>query len=1695
MLHQVEIRISAPRSLDWIKSLESYQEWHNSLGISFLHVYGPPSSGVTVLASNIVLIINDASKIQDICYLSFSFNRQDALALSEEKLVLSLIRQLLSKRPHLFQHTQCLCGWMMKHQCINLNILWILFKSLLLHIGTDQVLITIFSIQECNSEAGDNTVFARLLSIREIPNLNLKFIIASENPDWAKAYPKDLHNVALEDVQSMRLFLRGLVYRRIQRLLKTRPVWRDMDETITAMFWGRGENQNHYWAMARVQELESELRTTLSTKNAIVERLNSFPPRVDSFFLRMVSKIPKESYPWLLEGLRWILFALRPLTAPELAVAVAFNQDANGTPKDHPYRTFRVLEDEILSDLPGDINRVAGYWVNVSGGRIEVINPELRSFLVKQFMKNKSAMHAELGMKCIRYISWVQKNLARETQDEEMDFGPHLAISSACNLLVYAALYWPLHFTMAEDVDPIAIEMIQNFLANPRRLKFWSSIFNYHRPLGFSSDFSTSMLKTVAAFGLTRLLDKLLNDMKAQSTENQVDLLREAMDFAIEQGHTDAAMTLCARILDLKASPGLHQAAKMGNSGLLKYLLEHDLIQVSIDGLDDFGFSPLYLAAQYGQKGIVDLLLKNEAQVNLIQRDGSSALHVAAQTGHAEIVGLLIQQGADHSLRNKAGYDPLELAAQGGFDIIIASLLLRYNEETKERVHKAENLLHLAAMYGHLSTCALLAENGAIGNTLNKDNETPLHLAVRGGHQETVRALLELALSSQNVSSPDATNNQEQSSHTHANKIDPTSELTAHLTPLQLAARKGYTEIVRLLVEYSHSHVNFPHDCNEALSYAAIEGHWKVISIMLNYTSTQNPIDSNGNTALHLSCKKGHTKIVGRLIDLGKFDVEFRTKLGLTSLHIAAEEGHASVVTELIQRGANIDCQKSNTDGEQTNGEKAIHVAARNGKDLVVAALQDFKDMSADQDQDGNTPVMLAARAGHTSVLKLLLSTARNKTPEQLWTNSFPLHMAVSNNDEELGRILIDHGYKVDFRNGLGEAPIHVATELKSLSMIKWLMYNGADLRSKNKQGETALFFAVDKEAMEVCKTILEAPADKILEFIDIADGDGDTPLYQACVRQNKSIVQLLLDHKANPNQKCSLGWTPLHQIATSVGAEIMQLLFDAGAEHDINNDYDSTAIILAAQVGREDAVRLLLKQGASARVINSSGSSALHRAAQGGHLECVKLLVEAEADYNLRKNNGLTPLHLAMALSRDDVAEYLVQKGADVNASSTALGGGPLHLALQNSNFEIAKTLIDAGATMKFDSSQFSTDWMEEDILLFALDYPKAFDIESSGEILQHAISSDYTKAATRLIESSMDVNETVGEFCTALQAAAAGESLELIRKLLDKGADPNIFGGRYGSPLNAAIVNENQEAVVLLLAKDVKLDVEYDGRLPVQQAAYQGSTTIVKIILDSGASSSVRDSNGCSLLAYAMHCNSASIVDHLLSRSDVSIEDTDLSGRTPLMTAIVLENVQVVEKLLELKASPNAVDSEQKTALIRAIASRSCGQEMVQKLLQHGADPTLRDCRGRGALYWACLRGEREMVENEILPALQIKGQLTLHNECAFHAAASLIADSSPRNQQAIAEILLQKATKPDLNEIDGDGWTALYKATKFGMTGLEETLAQAMILYNFTRQSDGLAKPSKWHLQDKGPCLQVSQDGKCVTVGSKFSLAKNL
>jgi ankyrin repeat protein len=151
------------------------------------------------------------------------------------------------------------------------------------------------------------------------------------------------------------------------------------------------------------------------------------------------------------------------------------------------------------------------------------------------------------------------------------------------------------------------------------------------------------------------------------------------------------------------------EAAAFGDLDRLSGLLGDDpdlLGAVSGDG-----FTPLHLAAFFGQTDAVRLLLARGAAVDHVGTGWMTGtpLHAAAAGSHASIVHLLLEAGADPNTRQRHGYTPLHSAAANA-DVESVEALLAAGADLSATNDDGDTALALADKTGDLVTVEVLRD-------------------------------------------------------------------------------------------------------------------------------------------------------------------------------------------------------------------------------------------------------------------------------------------------------------------------------------------------------------------------------------------------------------------------------------------------------------------------------------------------------------------------------------------------------------------------------------------------------------------------------------------------------------------------------------------------------------------------------------------------------------------------------------------------------------------------------------------------------------------------------------------------------------------------------------------------------------------------------------------------------------------------
>lgn len=159
--------------------------------------------------------------------------------------------------------------------------------------------------------------------------------------------------------------------------------------------------------------------------------------------------------------------------------------------------------------------------------------------------------------------------------------------------------------------------------------------------------------------------------------------------------------------------------------GDIDQLERHIFWGSDIQALMPDGQRPLQMAAAKGNVVVVRLLLKHGAAVDAADRNGRTAVEAAVLAGRTQVTDVLLKHGASLDADRLL----LEAAREGNPDRDVVSYLVKRGANLEVRDASGDTPLLLAVRGGHLRTARHLVDRGADVNALDGAGRSALSLA------------------------------------------------------------------------------------------------------------------------------------------------------------------------------------------------------------------------------------------------------------------------------------------------------------------------------------------------------------------------------------------------------------------------------------------------------------------------------------------------------------------------------------------------------------------------------------------------------------------------------------------------------------------------------------------------------------------------------------------------------------------------------------------------------------------------------------------------------------------------------------------------------------------------------------------------------------------------------------------------------
>ena len=634
--------------------------------------------------------------------------------------------------------------------------------------------------------------------------------------------------------------------------------------------------------------------------------------------------------------------------------------------------------------------------------------------------------------------------------------------------------------------------------------------------------------------------------------------------------------------------------------------------------------------------------------------------------------------------------------------------------------------------------------------------------------------------------------------------------------------------------------------------------------------------------------------------------------------------------------------------------------------------------------EEGTTALMLASERGYEDIVHSLLSAGSNVNLQDNngWT---ALMKASEHNHISIINMLLQANANPHLKKSNGSNALMIASFNGSCAVAELLINKGVDYKYQREDGWNAFMLACQNGHTEIVKLLLKEQVDP-----NAQDKDGWNAFMLACSIGHTQIVKLLLKEQIDRNVQDKDGMNAFMLACQKGHTQIVELLLKEKVDPTVKNKDGANAFILACATGHTQIVELLLKAQVDPNVKNKDGTSAFMLACATGHTQMVELLLKEQVNPNVQDNNGMNAFMLVCFIGYTQIIELLLKKQVDPNLQNKN-GWNAFMLACQKGHTQIVELLLKA----QVDPTVQDNNGMNAFML---------------------ACATGHIQIVALLLKEQVDPNVKNKDGANAFMLACATGHIQIVELLLKEQVDLNIKNKDGWNAFMLACATGHIQIVELLLKELVDPTVKNkDGWNAFMLACQNGHTQIVELLLKAQVDPNVPNKNGWNAFMAACQNGHIQIVELLLKEKvDPNVQDNN--GVNAFMFTCQNGHAEIVKLLLNI-INLNATNKDGLTALMSACNAKAGNSEIVQLLLNAGADPNVQckspnvpSLNGTTALMFASINGHAQAVQY----LLEAGSNPNVQSEELGHTALIL---ASIEGYAQIVQLLLKAGANPNL------------------------------------------------------------------------------
>lgn len=848
----------------------------------------------------------------------------------------------------------------------------------------------------------------------------------------------------------------------------------------------------------------------------------------------------------------------------------------------------------------------------------------------------------------------------------------------------------------------------------------------------------------------------------------------------------------------------------------------------------------------------------SKVDINSQDEEGNTVLHSAVMMNDADMVTFLLIKGADKEIKNFSNQTPLILAIEED-KYESAKALTDFNADVFTCNSENISALELALSKNEIYFDIMINEKTAKLHDI--EGRTIIHHFVLDKNENALSYAIK-----QNLPIDEKDKNGE--TPLALAEKDPSSPVNAKMAALLLLGGAKATDGDLSYFEQAVIARNYSitmRDGQTPLHIASIYNHTGIASYLLENNASTSSQDINGSTPLHEACRYGNTNIVSLLLD-HKADVNGQDSLCKTPIElIIPEENRIEIYKLLLSHNADVN-------HKDMYGDTVLHTGAM--LNLTTDELSILCESGADvniRNKKGYTALATSIENNVKSHVEFFVNHGADIHAEDS-EHKTPL-LKTLNSDDGLFEAIITKE-NVNTVDSEGNTPLIIAiANDASKEKITHLLALGCNVNACNRKGNSALYYAVEKNNKEIGLDLIEKNANifsantaemsplKLAlttgkstwlinsKTIISKDGSGNSVLHYAADWNLINAIDFLIKKGAVIDSINSNGQTPLFFASRADNTQVIDKLISCGANINARDNLGSTVLHTAIRWNAVKSAKKFINLGIDINHQDVSGKTALAEAAIGGNTELTQLLLSLGANPNIYDTNGKTAIVDAIRANQKQTVTLLLNSGANPQIQDMN-GRTPYHEACETGDLEMISILRKAhGNPLNRDkegNTPLSICFSKGDDFVNAVLGTNKNITDSDGNTPVHIAVSNKASLSSleNLIKKGFPFDTRNSSGATPLALAVKENKKDYAIVLLENGASP--FAEINNSNVITLVLTQKNEEILNNIAKYSGNKTDIQGNSILHYAAKFGDASTVKNLLAKGLNKSLKNITG---------------------------------------------------------------------------------------------------------------------------------------------------------------------------------------------------------------------------------------------------------